>query len=300
MLPVAPRSFAGYLQSKGTSQGFQRMRQRGIVLPPFQVEQMAAKVVRTQIEKMIAGWRKALILEATSTGLGVKDALPELTSESVERMRARLAELNAAAELSEDETRIRIQLSRQLAEAQEHFFADFFEDASERLKTHVAYALTKDDVFRDRLDTIRAGYLDSAAERIYQGKSDLRKKFIGIFEQWINGERQDLEGLDDLMGLISKEGGNFSRFFARDQFSRFNKALMVASYQDAGAKWIRWVTVGDARVRLSHRRLLGKIFAIDDLPKEYAEPNCRCGFLAVFELTSRMVVTPGDGIRLAA
>lgn len=299
MNPIAPRSFNGFRQSAKTSEGFDKMRRRGIVLPPFQVEQSAAKLVRGEIDALIANLRKHVIFASLETGEGVKDSENELVNQAVIRIREQLAELNAAGDLSEDEERIRIQLSRQLAEAQQHFFTDFFEDASERLKTRVAFALDKDDVFKNRLAGIRKGYLDTAVTRITEGKSMLRKRFIGILEQWIAGERPDLEGLDGLMDKIHDEGLNFSKFFARDQFSRFNKALMVASYDEAGAKWIRWVTVGDARVRKSHKNLNGKIFAIDDLPKEYLAYNCRCGFLAVFELGTRQV-TPGDGIRMAA
>lgn len=298
--PIAPRSFNGFRQSAKTSEGFDKMRRRGIVLPPFQVEQSAAKLVRMEIDALVAGLRKHVIQASIETGIGVRDSENELVTQAVERIRAQLSELNASGDLDEDEKRIRIQLSRQLADAQDHFFVDFFEDASDRLKTRVNYALDKDDAFKNRLTGIRKGYLDTAVTRISEGKSMLRKKFIGILEQWIEGERPDLDGLDGLMDKIKGEGLNFSKFFARDQFSRFNKALMVASYEEAGAKWIKWVTVGDQRVRSRHRALNGKVFAIDDLPKEYLDYNCRCGFLAVFELTKSMKVTPGDGIRMAA
>ncbi len=296
---VAPRSFAGYIQSKGTSEGFQRMRRRGIVLPPFQIEQSAAKMVRIEFEAMIADFKKHLVIASAQTGIGVQDAENELVSETIDRIRSQLATLNSQGLLDEDETRIRIQLSRQLAEAQEHFFADFFTDASERMKTAIAFSLDKNDVFRDRLAGIRKGYLDTAIERISDGRSTLRKKFIGVLEQWVAGEREDLEGLDGLMDKIQGEGVTFSKFFARDQFSRFNKSMMVASYDEAGAKWIRWCTVGDQRVRRTHRALNGKIFAIDDMPDEYLDYLCRCGFLPVFELGTRQV-TRGDGIALAA
>ena len=300
MNPIAPRSFNGFRQSAKTSEGFDKMRRRGIVLPPFQVEQSAAKLVRGEIDGLIADLRKHLILASVSTGIGVQDSENDLVTEAVERIKAQLEELELKGDLNEDEDRIRLQLYRQLAEAQQHFFTDFFEDASERLKTRIAYALDKDEVFKNRLTGLRKGYIDSAMTRISEGKSMLRKKFIGILEQWVAGERPDLDGLDDMMNGIRKEGLNFSKFFARDQFSRFNRALLVTSYEEAGAKWIRWATVLDQRVRNSHKKLQGKIFAINDLPKEYLDYNCRCGYLAVFELTQSMRVWPGDGVSLAA
>ena len=296
---ITPAQSNFYRQSWKTAEGFQKMKRRGIVLPPFQVEQSAAKLMYGELESLIALMRKAVVSASMQTGQGIQDEEDDLTRQAIKRIREQLAQLNAAGDLSEDEERIRLQLSNQLAIAQQHFFRDFFEDASERLKTSISFSLQKDEVFKNRLDGIRRGYLDTAVERISEGKSFLRKRFIGILEQWVEGEREDLEGFDDLMDKIHAESLNFSKFFARDQFSRFNKALMVSSYAEAGAKWIRWVTVGDARVRKSHRELQGKIFAIDDLPKEYEAYNCRCGFVPVFELGTKQV-TPGDGVRLAA
>lgn len=295
---IAPQSFGAYLQSGRTALGFDKMRRRGIVPPPFQVEQMAARMMRNELDALVALMSKQVIRVSASTGEGVKD--DDLLEETRKRIKTQLAELNARGDLSEDEERIRFQLQRQLAEAQESFFKDFFEDASERMKTRIAFSLDKDEVFRDRLAGIRKNYLESAVERIHEGQYALRKRFIGLMEQWITGEREDLDTFDDLVGKISKEAGNFSKFFARDQFSRFNRALMIASYDEAGAKWIRWATVGDGRVRKAHRNLNGKIFAIDDMPKEYLDYNCRCGYLPIFELTQSMYVTPGDGVRLAA
>lgn len=295
---IAPRSFAGYLQSKGTTQGFERMRRSGIVLPPFQIEQSAAKAMRIEIEELIGQFEKELMLGSARHGVSIQDASPA-TEILIANLKARLKELETTDKREGDE-KLKVQFSRQLAHAQDEFFKDFFEDASERVKTRLAFALDKDKTFANRLDGIRAGYLDSAIERINGGKSFLRQQFITMLDSWIKGEGEDLAGIEGLFDNIRKEGLNFSKFFARDQFSRFNKALSLASYDEAGAKWIRWVTVQDQRVRKAHRALHGKIFRIDDLPKEYGAYLCRCAFLPIFELTKNMKVTAGDGISLAA
>ena len=152
----------------------------------------------------------------------------------------------------------------------------------------------------DKVDLIRSGYLDSAIERIGDGKSELRKRFISRMGEWItSGAKSD--DLDQIMSDTADEAGKFSRFFARDQMSRFNRALTIATYQTAGAQWVKWISVGDSRVRPAHKALNGKIFKIDDLPAEYVTSfNCRCTWLPIFELPARAIVSRGDGIELAA
>ncbi len=102
-----------------------------------------------------------------------------------------------------------------------------------------------------------------------------------------------------MVGKVREEAGTFSKFFSRDQFSRFNRALTIATYDGAGAKWVQWVTVGDQRVRKSHRRLQNKIFRIDDLPKEYLDYLCRCALLPVFDIKNR-IVSKGDSVSMTA
>jgi SPP1 gp7 family putative phage head morphogenesis protein len=44
---------------------------------------------------------------------------------------------------------------------------------------------------------------------------------------------------------------------------------------------VKWVTVGDVRVRKSHKELNGKIFDVNNLPQEVDDYNCRCGLVPV-------------------
>lgn len=276
---IAPRSVAGYVQSKGTAEGFQRMKRRGIVLPPFQIEQACAKAVMIELEEVLADFQKEALLQSIHLGEAVQDAAP-LSEILIANLKERLKEL-AGDDKRPGDDRLRRKLSRQLADAQREFFKDFFEDAGIKVKTRVAAALDKDDVFASRLDAIRGDYLDESIKRINGGKSELRKDFIKMLDEWISGERPDLNGLTDIMAKIRKEGLNFSKYFARDQFSRLNASLAVASYDEAGAKKVKWVTVGDGRVRKEHKLRNGKIYPIDKIPDRGF--NCRCGFIPVFD-----------------
>jgi SPP1 gp7 family putative phage head morphogenesis protein len=189
-------------------------------------------------------------------------------------------------------------MKRQLVDAQTEFFTEFESDADDETRNRVAI-ISREETFANRLDGVRKGYLDNAIKRIGEGKSDLRKQFITIFGDWIEGRSEALTGFDDVMAKAREEAGTFSKFFARDQFSRFNRALTIAVYSESGAKWVQWATVGDQRVRKSHRALQNRIYAIDDLPEEYLSYLCRCALLPVFDLKGRKVWS-GDGVSMNA
>lgn len=101
----------------------------------------------------------------------------------------------------------------------------------------------------------------------------------------------------DMAKAINREYHNGLRhalFIARDQTAKLNADITKAQQQDAGIKEYIWSTVGDERVRESHKRLNGKKFSWDDPPetdggrrchpgKDY---NCRCIARPVFNLNS--------------
>ena len=63
--------------------------------------------------------------------------------------------------------------------------------------------------------------------------------------------------------------------------ARFNKALTLTTYKAAGVRTVRWMTCNDQRVRPSHRALNGRVFPIDQIPREKDDYNCRCGLVPV-------------------
>jgi uncharacterized protein with gpF-like domain len=93
--------------------------------------------------------------------------------------------------------------------------------------------------------------------------------------------------------MAYQAGDNLARLFARDQMQRFNKALTLSTFTDAGVTKVKWVTCHDARVRKrsyvdkngvfhrAHTELDGQIFGIKNLPVEIDDYNCRCGLVPV-------------------
>lgn len=73
---------------------------------------------------------------------------------------------------------------------------------------------------------------------------------------------------------------------AVDQISKLNGTLTKQRQTNLGVKEYDWLTVGDERVRLSHRALNGKRFKWDSPPSE-GHPSqrvrCRCQAMPVFE-----------------
>lgn len=280
-----------------SSARFTRMRNRGAIPPPIRVIQAVIEVTMREFEAELAEIQKLVALTAAHHGVkvaGTMDAEPGDYDLIVDAMRERLGRRIRGDVVDANTVSM---LKKQFLDAQTDFFREFEEDANEETKARVVAAISRGDTFRNRLDTIERGYLKDAIEKIVDGKSRLRKTFIYLFSDWIRGMTPDLKGLDQVMEEVRAEGGRFSRFFARDQFSRFNRALTISTYSEAGAKWVQWAAVMDGRTRLTHRKLNGKIFAIDDLPKEYLDWLCRCGLIPVFDLRGRKV-SIGDGISM--
>ena len=140
-----------------------------------------------------------------------------------------------------------------------------------------------------------------------------------LMEKWVN-DNVDLiktipqNALDEMKKIILKgykEGANtkaiskeiqeaygiskrHAQFIARDQMAKLNADMTRKEHEDAGVTRFKWRTVGDGRVRDSHRRLNNQVF-------EYAKPpinergerilpgtdyQCRCVAIPVLDLTS--------------
>ncbi len=275
---IAPRRIGAYVQSKGTVAGFDRMKRRGIVLPPFQVEQQTAKAIRIGFDKFIAKIESITVSKSLQTGVGVGDAEPVEIDPQI-LIKSLREEIKGWQEANVDPwskyfTNV---LRQQLDEAMRSFFYDFLDDAPVKLANRIAVALDRDEVFKGRLETMKSSYLTEAVKAIGAGQSDLRKDFITKLNAWVTGKDETLEGLQGIMEGIKKESVTFSKYFARDQLSRFNAALAVASYEQGGVTHVKWVTVGDARVRKAHRDRNGKVYKITEIPERGY--NCRCGLL---------------------
>ena len=173
-------------------------------------------------------------------------------------------------------------LSNRFKEAQNKFFEDFNADAPDELSQIIDFSLDNDKVFQGRVDGIHKEYLDLSMEKIADGDSELRKRFAQRMNEWVSGG-SDPSQWGDLIEQTQSEAGTFSKFFARDQFSRFNKSLTIASYKQGGADFVKWLTSNDGRVRQDHKALQKKIFKIDQLPPQKQDYLCRCALVPVYE-----------------
>ena len=187
-----------------------------------------------------------------------------------------------------DAERLRARLNAQLVGETRRALEELLESGPEELKMALlgkSFAIPAREAFGQRLSMIRELYLNDAVERI-QGEEDLLKKsFLKKLTTWAeNGGELDVQGL--IQRMRDTADGR-ARFFARDQFSRFNRSVMVASYEQAEAPYIEWITSNDVRVRESHRDRNHRIYTPDQLKAdpEWKAYNCRCGFAPLWTLT---------------
>ena len=252
--PINGPNFQRY--SKNTARGFPRMRRLGVVLPPFRIEQSVAAIVGMFMQTFLQKASARVMVDQIKK---VNDSLQDIVDY--------LHELLTGIKPSSYEG-LEKYLGPKFEEAVRYFFHDFIEDAPQHIGAGIQFSLDKDEVFKGRIEGIRKWYLNEAIERVIGGQDEMRKRFIKKVATWIEVEGSDLAGLSELLGQIEQEGQKFSRFFARDQFARFNRALTLSSLDEAGFSKVEWVTMGDSRVRSTHKRLNGKTFDIDNLPQE--------------------------------
>lgn len=114
------------------------------------------------------------------------------------------------------------------------------------------------------ITSVETRYLEQVSQVVYQGfQNGLRWETIA--EQI--GERFDVAE------------SNADRI-ARDQVNKLNGALTELRQTELGVERYQWNTMGDERVRDTHRVHDGKIYSWDDPPADTGHPgediNCRC------------------------
>jgi hypothetical protein len=288
----------GRVYVSGTAEGFQRMREKGIPQPSLRREDLLARTIAIEYQEMFDG-----LIEAATTVAKRLDLTVQRTDKGTVIVRDAPADniIQALSDLIGEKgpiiERIRRRLNIQLVEEQKLFLKDLLDDADpktiQRLKS---MSIPSAEVFAGRLEDMRELYLNDAVKRII-GESDLLKKsFLSKLTAWAEGETKTLQ-VTDVVQEMRQTSARRARFFARDQFSRFNRSLMVASYTQANADYIEVITAGDSRVRpmagvkmpeeASHRAWNHKIFTRQGL---LADPRysgkyshlCRCGFVPVY------------------
>jgi SPP1 gp7 family putative phage head morphogenesis protein len=187
-----------------------------------------------------------------------------------------------------DAQRLRARLNAQLISDTRRIVSYLVDNGSPGLRSRLqSLSLPAQEVFGQRIAYIRNLYLDDAVKRMEGEEDDLKRTFLGRLTEWAEGEAKELD-VSDIVEKMKETAGNRARFFARDQFSRFNRSVMVASYQSAEAKFYEWLTSNDERVRESHKERNHRIYTHDELlaDPEWHSYNCRCGFVPLWNLTA--------------
>jgi len=264
---------------------FKRMKRRGIVVPTIKTTDNTTKSVASIYEKNFDLLEKDLLKNLaeynveSKNGVIVKDSFEGLIeylrrSDMMRNFSEPLQTVNKYEQLKR-------RLNQQFDEAIDHFFRDFFEDADANSIVTIKYKLNKDEVFKHRLKVIKSLYIDNAVKRIDGEQNDLKKNFLEKMIDYVEGDAKKLD-IKDLVKQMKKTSVKEARFFARDQFCKFNKALLIASFKEADVTKVKLITCMDAAVRKEHKAWNNKIYRIDEIPQEwYDDYNCRCGAIAV-------------------
>ncbi len=249
------------------------MKRHGIVMPPFRIEDTVTKLLTNHYDRLITK------IEQAAKGMAY---LEKAVGDSGEEYRWNLQE-SMLGSIPADKEKLARQLALQLDKAQLSFFDSFVDDAPERVGLAVQFALDKDEVFQSRLDGLMETFLKNSLERVEKEENFLKSSFLMDLNDYILGKSKDLNSLKSVIAAMKETSTREARFFARDQFARLNKAMTVTSIEQAGAKRVRWMTVGDGRTRPTHRALNGKVFDINNIPDEQHDFNCRCSFYPLFD-----------------
>lgn len=302
----------GYLYSPRTKKGFARMQRMGIPQPLFRLEDgvtrglaevykniinsIAIDFVTLALQDRMTFSRGELVTDASDItkqiaalvkSQGYKqfmEAHPEFVNKAnvlgiSERMKLFYMEHYGVSQKTASQ--IRDRMDGQFYDDQKQFFQKFFADADPKMsQLFTSFSIDKNQVFSKNIDNLRKLYIDNAIGRIDGETNELRKMFLQKLVDYAEG-RSDTLDIDEVTREMQGTSARVARFFARDQLSRFNKALTLSTFHAAGVKTLRWATVGDERVRPTHRALNGRTFSVDDLPKEIDDYNCRCGLVPV-------------------
>ena len=307
-----PFTMNGYVYSKGTKEGFLRMKRMGIPRPVFALQDRMAKALKSYYNEL-ARTLLRYIKEATEQSRATLDAKepPKKNEDETlkdlldyfEKMKKEAEDLNkkvanqanmAAAENtlkhkwsegdSVDQTkteRTRERIASMLDKEQDEYLYRLFNDAGDHMRQVLTtFSIDKQKLFNDNMEALKALYLDNSINRLTYEQEDIKRRMLERINDYVTGKSPTLK-FDDLTKIAYKWGDHLARLFARDQMQRFNKALTLSTFTSAGVTKIKWVTCHDARVRDTHKALDGKIFNIHDLPEEIDDYNCRCGLVPV-------------------
>lgn len=312
-----PFRMNGYIYSKGTKAGFLRMKRQGIPRPLFRIQDRLARILAAQYKKLARTLMHDIRWKIKASGIVMDAALTqdsdwrETAEEGFKKLRELLDGIRIDAEeagkeaaartgmgfiaddlrqewFEEDQEeleRLDVQWSGPLdkifTDEQEDYLGRLFSDADGFTKQILgSFSIDKQKLFNDNMDALRQLYIDNSLQRIKGEEDWLKRQILERITDWATGKTDELT-LDDLQKYAFNAGDHMARLFARDQMQRFNKAVTIATFENARVTKVKWVTCGDQRVRDSHKALNGRIFDIDKIPPEKDDYNCRCGLVPV-------------------
>lgn len=292
--------YSGFIYGPKTVAGFNRMQRLGFPRPIFSVENKInkhlKKAYQNSIKKIIDDFYKIV----QSTGLTQDADISNKTADffyqlaenkdlnqktymimAMNNLQREWEQASQESDYDEYSETWRNRLDRILLENQKDFLLRLNSDASDKFKARITdFSIDKQKLFNQHMKRIRDLYLDNSLERIKGEEDELKKEFLKKLNAYIIGDTETLDVLEITKELLN-DCARMARFFARDQMARFNKAVTIATYEDAGVTKVKWITAQDGRVRKTHAALNGKVFEINNLPPELKDYNCRCGIVPV-------------------
>lgn len=302
---VYPLRMNGYIYSKGTSAGFERMQKQGIPRPLYSLQDKLAGYLRVKYRVLVRKLLRDLKAKCAESNI-VMDAAPE--DDSLENLMKFFDEMGKKLKEENEQIVARVNLNtisntleHEWLEEQETEFPEFFvrkienvfvKEQADYLKRLIgdadqrtagilqSFSIDKKQFFEDNMKAVRTLYLENSLDRIKGEESEIKKKIIQKIIDYADGTSDTLE-LADLVKAGYEGADRYARLFARDQMQRFNKACTIATFKSAAVTKVKWVTCNDIRVRKTHKALNGKVFDVNNLPKEVDDYNCRCGLVPV-------------------
>lgn len=300
----------GYIYSKNTSAGFLRMKRQGIPRPLYSIQDKLAAVLRSRYRALTRKLLRDLRAQCRASNITL-DAAPPDDDDTLENLLKFFDNMKKEFKKQQEEnekTIGRINLNtvantlehQWLEEDQEEESAYFVKKIDDVLKTEQkdylkrligdadgktaqilqSFAIDKKQFFNENMDAVRKLYLDNSIQRIQYEEMDIKRRILQKIVDYATGKTDELE-ITELTKETYTTTDSLARLFARDQMQRFNKACTLSTFRSAGVTKVKWVTVGDIRVRKSHKALNGQVFDINNLPREVDDYNCRCGLVPV-------------------
>lgn len=288
----------GYIYGPKTRHGFLRMARLGIPRPPFALEKKIAETLKRHFKEQI----KDMVVEFIQEGRkllqarrgdvlvsdGIEDDIPGWgdmdqanRQEIINSIHAALASRWYLEAVQLDPEIAREWFEKVLAADASDFYKHFLQDAGGAMKGKLAaISIDKRLIFTEDIAEEMRKFIEDGRQRVSWENWDLKQAFLKALENYVTG-KSDTFSMRDVVNKLGKQAMRKGRFFARDQMARFNKALTLTTFRNAGVTKVKWMTCGDSRVRESHRLLNGKIFPIDAIPEEKDDYNCRCGLIPV-------------------